>query len=425
MDILIIAMGSHGDVHPMVGLAATLRARGYDAAVLTCPYYEDMIRRAGVPLIPMGTSADLLETMQDPRLWDGHKAFEIVTERMILRFMRPIYKLIAERYVPGRTMLVAPPTSFGARIAREKLGIPLATVHLAPAGIQSVYQSPVLPPLLWDDWVPIWFKRIQYWIINDLVIDRKCAGPVNQFRAELGLPPVRGIFKSWWNSPDRVLCMFPEWYAPKQPDWPAAATFTGFPMWDESSVTPLSPEVEEFLQAGDAPIVFTPGSAMIHGQKFFAAAAGACQQLGQRGILLTRHGDQIPASLPESVRHFSYVPLSRLLNRSAAMVHHGGVGTVAQALAAGIPQVTMPMAHDQFDNAARLERLGIGATLPRHKFTADRLARTLEPLLESRDVFRSCQFRRSQLVGANPLSLAADWIERLSPAPIRRYRAAG
>jgi UDP:flavonoid glycosyltransferase YjiC (YdhE family) len=339
--------------------------------------------------------------------------------------MRPIYDLIADLQVPGRTMLVAPPTSFGARIAREKLGIPLATVHLAPAGIQSVYQTPAIPPLLNADWVPIWIKRLQYWAVNSLVIDRKCAGPINALRGELGLPPVSGILKAWWNSPDLVLCLFPEWYAPRQADWPAATAFAGFPMWDESAVTPLSAEVEEFLQSGDAPIVFTPGSAMIHGHQFFAAAAEACARIGRRGILLTRHAEQIPASLPQSVRHFSYVPLSRLLPKSAAMVHHGGVGTVAQALAAGIPQVTMPMAHDQFDNAARLERLGVGATVPRGKFTADRLARTLEPLLASRDVSFACQRHRFQLAGVTPLSLAADYIEAICPAAIRRYRAAG
>ncbi len=138
---------------------------------------------------------------------------------------------------------------------------------------------------------------------------------------------------------------------------------TGFPLFDEKQVHALSPEVEDFLNAGEKPLVFTPGSAMLQGEKFFAAAAQACALSGRRGILLTRFPKQLPAKLPEGVKHFDYVPLSGLLPRAAAMVYHGGVGTCAQALAAGIPHLITPMAHDQHDNASRVARLGVGVEL--------------------------------------------------------------
>ena len=112
--------------------------------------------------------------------------------------------------------------------------------------------------------------------------------------------------------------------------------------------------------AGEPPIVFTPGSAMYHGQDFFRASVEACKQLNRRGILLTRHAEQIPADLPATIRHFSYAPFSLLLPRAAALVHHGGIGTSAQAMAAGCRQLITPFAHDQFDNADRLRRLGEG-----------------------------------------------------------------
>jgi UDP:flavonoid glycosyltransferase YjiC (YdhE family) len=89
----------------------------------------------------------------------------------------------------------------------------------------------------------------------------------------------------------------------------------------------------------------------------------ACRRLGRRGLLLSRYRDQLPADLPPGVRHFDYVPLSRVLPRAAALVSHGGIGTLSQALAAGIPQLIMPLGFDQFDNAARLGRLGVAATL--------------------------------------------------------------
>ena len=119
----------------------------------------------------------------------------------------------------------------------------------------------------------------------------------------------------------------------------------------------------------------TPGSAMRHAQEFFAESVAACQRLGRRGLLLTRFAEQVPTDLPETIRHLEYVPFSRVLPRAAALVHHGGIGTTAQALAAGIPQLVMPLAHDQPDNAARLERLGVGRTIAPRRYRAARAAR--------------------------------------------------
>src|SRR5262249_39414224 len=157
-----------------------------------------------------------------------------------------------------------------------------------------------------------------------------------------------------------VLAMFPDWYAPPQVDWPKPLMQADFPLWNHNSDAPLPVDVQAFLDAGEPPLVFTPGSANMHGQKFFKAAVEACQQLGRRGILLTQFAEQIPAQLPDAVRHVKYVPLDRLLCRSAAFVHHGGVGSMSQAMLAGIPQIIMPLAHDQFDNATRVKNLNIG-----------------------------------------------------------------
>src|SRR5205085_2067897 len=102
------------------------------------------------------------------------------------------------------------------------------------------------------------------------------------------------------------------------------------------------------------------------------------------------HAAHVPASLPATVRHFAYVPFSQVFPRAAAVVHHGGIGTTAQALAAGIPQVIMPMGYDQPDNAERLVRLGVGAPLPPRRFTGARLAALLGKLLGP-DVRERCR----------------------------------
>jgi UDP:flavonoid glycosyltransferase YjiC (YdhE family) len=94
--------------------------------------------------------------------------------------------------------------------------------------------------------------------------------------------------------------------------------------------------------------------------------------------------------LPEDVRHFAYAPFSRLLPRAAALVHHGGIGTAAQGMAAAVPQLVMPLSHDQYDNAARMARLGVGRMLRPARFRAPAVARALRGLLDSTEVAASC-----------------------------------
>src|SRR6185436_16882143 len=109
-----------------------------------------------------------------------------------------------------------------------------------------------------------------------------------------------------------------------------------------------------------------------------------------RGILVTRYPEQVPAGLPESIRAFEYVPFGRAFPRGAAVVHHGGIGTMAQCMAAGVPQMIMPMAHDQPDNAVRVKRFGIGDYLYPKKFKAGRIAERLGRLIGSEEVKRAC-----------------------------------
>ena len=115
------------------------------------------------------------------------------------------------------------------------------------------------------------------WCIG-LVVDQLLGPEVNGFRRELGLPPVKRIFDRWIHSPTLAIGMFPNWFAPPQPDWIPQIRLAGFPLYDEHDVTQLSPEVESFLGAGSPPIAFTPGSAMTFGHEFFRAAVEACER---------------------------------------------------------------------------------------------------------------------------------------------------
>jgi UDP:flavonoid glycosyltransferase YjiC (YdhE family) len=272
--------------------------------------------------------------------------------------------------------------------------------------------------------LPRWLRDPYMRLADRQIIDRPLAPGVNAFRAELGLPPVRRLFNGWIHSPQLVIGLFPEWFAPPQPDWPPNVHLTGFPLYDESDAREMPPELADFLRAGEPPIVFTAGSAMAQGTEFFRVSAETCRTRGWRGILLTQYPDQL-SPLPNGVRHFDYVPFSGVLPRTAALVHHGGIGTTAQALAAGVPQLVVPFAHDQPDNAVRVRRLGVGDYVRPKEYRTDRVVGKLEALLASAEVRENCRRRAEVMAGSNALETACELIEGLLPTARMPCRGPG
>lgn len=416
MKVLLLPAGSHGDVHPFIGVGMRLQARGHDVTLATSGEFADLAERCQLRFHEIGTAQEFRELTEHPDIWHPLKATALIARQAILPGMRLQYEAIRKLAAPGETVLVGSALGFGARIAHESLGLPLISLHLQPSMFWSAFQSPYLARhALLADWVPRWLKNAQFRFGIWLMFDRNLRQECNAYRAELGLAPVT---TSWelMHSPQKICAMFPEWFAPRQPDWPPHTVHTGFPRWDEKNVTHVTEEVISFLADGTPPIAFTPGSAHRNATDFWLASVDACHRIGRRGMLLTRHVDQIPKNLPSGVRHFPYAPFSEVLPRCAALVYHGGIGTLSQAMAAGIPHVIMPMAHDQPDNALRIRRLGVGDFLWPSQFRGSRLAQLLERLLSAEPVATACRHYQERLVDDDAIGRACDEIENLTPS---------
>jgi rhamnosyltransferase subunit B len=432
LNVLVISFGGGGDIHPMAALSRALFERGHRVCFVSNPYFEPLARKLGLDFAGYGSAERLAGYMQgvnpesrNRRLihaltgasWveQGFARWH-VRKRVIAESMRGVYSLIEQRYVPGETVVVAHTNAFGARIAQEKLGVPLVTVHLQPAVLRSRHDAPGLP--LPDGDNPILRGlRSLLWASIDLCADRIVTPEVNAFRAELGLPPVRRPFAGWVHSPALVLGLFPDWFAPPQPDWPPNTHLSGFPLFDEGSVREMPAEVESYLAAGTPPVVFTVGSFARRSRRFFEVSVEACKMMERRGLLLAPSRDLVPEGLPETLRYFDYVPLSALLPRAAAIVHHGGIGTAGLALAAGIPQLVVPFADDQSDNAARVQRLHAGLVLTRGDYRPRGVARKLGLLLGSKETALACRSAAERIRQRRPLSETCRLIEQLTVAP--------
>ena len=413
LNILIVALGSHGDTHPFVALGQTLQRRGHRVMLLANGVFESLVTSAGLSFVPLNTIDEYHALTQNPDLWHPSRGFSVIMNAAVFSARKQI-ELLGPRIEPGNTVVVGSTIAFGARLAREKFNVPVAMVHLAPAIIRSIDAPPVFGGLPLPRNAPRWLKRFVFAAIDKLIVNRTVMPPLNAFTAEIGLPRIDADFLQWIHSPDLTLGLWPAWFGPPQGDWPPSLRLTGFPLYDERDVAPDMDAVEKFLAAGTPPVLFTPGSAMRFGQSFFAAAVTACSRLGRRAILLTRFKEQIPPSLPDGVIHVDYVPFSLILPRAAALVHHGGIGTMSQALAAGTPQIVMPMGHDQFDNADRAQRLGVSQTVPGPRFGVKSLTKALKLILDNPAVADSAHGVAERFKNHNPLEESAVAIESLA-----------
>jgi rhamnosyltransferase subunit B len=411
MHVILIPFGSDGDVYPFVALGIELQRRGHRVTMITSAYFAGIARGAGFEFAASLSSEDYLSLVGNPDFWHPLRSAPLLVTRSVNPAISVIYELVKRCYRPGESAVVAGTLAFGARVAQDKFGLPLTTVHLQPSAIRSSYEPAVYPGFRWIQRVPRGWRPAVFGMI-DAVADRVYAGPLNAFRIQVGLPPIKKMFGSWWHSPESTLALFPPWYAAPQPDWPAHVSVCDFPLYDAGNLAYPDPDLRSYLDGGEAPLVFTSGSAMTSADEFFAASAAACNLLGRRAIFITRFPNQLPHPLPPLVRHLPYAPFGKLLSRAAAVVHHGGIGTAAQALKAGIPQLVAPCCYDQFDNAAHLESLGVGLTIPRVHYKASAVAAGLSWLLDEPRIRKRCAAISAQFGTGNALTPAADALEQ-------------
>lgn len=413
--ILLTPFGSAGDVFPFIWLGRLLRARGHRVILLTTCLFEEAAAKAGLEFVGLGTKEEFEALQRDARLWKPYLATKLVFSyagQWASRFHEAIRRIAADA---KPSLMLSPVLAFGSRMARESLGIPMITVHLQPAVMISMHDTPVFfSGSAWLSKLPRWLKRMIFSLPNP--VDRFALPGIRKSCGRTGIAPPRSLFREWWDSPDGVLMLWPEWFAAPQPDWPENFFQHTFPLEDLAREQPLSAELAAFLAAGERPVVFTPGSANVQAHRFFVAALGAVEQLQARAVFVTRDLSQLPARLPPSVLAVEYAPFSELVRHASVFAHHGGIGTLSQGLAAGVPQLLMPMAHDQPDNENRLRRLGAGFGIVPGRFTADRVAAALGKLM-SGPAIRSAAAQCAERIRCSPPAAAMlGWMEeRMRP----------
>ena len=417
-------------------MAVTLRDRGCKVRLVAPAMHAPMVLQTGIPF--HGTSADPA-VLDDKNLWHPLRGFAVVW-RAVRPGLRELPGIIAQLPADAPCVIIAHPlalpdavllrdqgivqgtqareeastnaprttayngpdtiapgtldpvtldTASGQRLRTAPRGngarpLYVVAAYLAPSNIPTVHDPLMFGPYRVPRWMPPGLRRWLWRQIGARVIDPVALPEINAGRQAAQLPPVASLFDMMHTAPDLSVTLFPEWFGPPQPDWPQPLVCGDFALFDPAPAAQFPREVEEFFEQGQAPLLFTHGTGNRQAQRFFALAIAATLALGRRAIFLTPHRDQLPPQLPPQIVWQAYLPLRRCLQRAALIVHHGGIGTTAEALNAGVPQLIVPLAFDQFDNGARVTALGAGRMLPHSRLSAQALGGELAALLALR-----------------------------------------
>jgi len=410
MQALLIPMGTPGDVQPFIDLGCALRRRGHVVRLVAHDPFKSRAIQCGFEFESIGNTNQFDQLLNDRNLWNPLKAYRVFAKKLVVPSMRPIVDAVC-KHQTDETVVYAQSMALGARVAQDKFGLKTITVHRQPSFLRSMTDTSKAPSMLVPRWMPKAAKGAQFRVI-DAILDHPYVPPVNELRGELGLSPITRWSKSWLNSPDGVLGFWNDWFAPPQEDWPGNVSLAGF-IADETGEDQPSEKLKQFIDNGEPPIVFTFGSGNRFSERMLAVGAEACRKINRRGLLVSRT-KQSHELASESVMQVDYAPFSWLLPRSAAIVHHAGIGTVGQALAAGVPQLSVAgLVFDTTDTAHRLSKLGVSRRISVRRFSAARAADVLLGLMEDERIKSRARELSISVRSSDALRIACETGERL------------
>ena len=409
LRILFVPFGSEGDVNPLLWLAEGMAARGHKPTFLITPHYRRLAQQRGFPWVPIGTEEEFIRFARDPRLWQTTRGTQMVVRGMLETL--PAYGDGFAKTGGNFDLVVLSSMAMGAAAAAEAAGLPRLTLHMQPALFRSLYDCPVfMEELSWLTRSPRWVKRFFFGLVDVLFWEGARNG-LNAFRRGMNLPPLKDFYTEAFHGTEGVAALFPHWYAPPQPDWPREVRQFGFPVACSPPLQ-LPENVEAFLGPGDPPVAWTHGSANFDIQHFQSRALEVSRELNLRCLLISLDRPEGPR--PAGMLHIAHARFEDLFPRCRAVVHHGGIGTTAKCIVAGVPQLIIPRSHDQPDNASRIVKLGLGCKLSYRKIDSMELVTAVKHLLASETAVSHCKDFQARILAADTLSALCDWAEEIA-----------
>lgn len=385
MNVILFSVGSGGDVMPFVQIGRRLAQRGHRVTLLSHCRYAENARRSGLDFVPLDNAAEHARFVADQPLLNSPAGIPEFLRRHSLANAIDHCQRIAQASRPGNTVIVTRDLfDTAARLAAEKLG----------AALCWIFGNPL---------------QATTWQLKQQLFAGLLRADIDRLRGALGLPQAHETF--WAYGPSPQIALWPEWFGRGGAEFPFALAPVGFVQEDDADRAEMPLVLQQTLRTTDA-VLITAGTGMYLGADFYAAGAEACRRLNIPGILVAQHREQLPGDYPGSIKWIGYLPFGKLMAQVKAVIHHGGIGTLACAMAAGIPQLVLPKGADRPDNASRLKELQIADFLPPPKWQPAVIAQTLDRLLQSPTVQENCRDLAGRLKDSDSVGAACEVIER-------------
>jgi UDP:flavonoid glycosyltransferase YjiC (YdhE family) len=384
--IVVTTIGSAGDLNPFIAVGLELRTRGHDVHFAVEERMRPPLEELGFAVHHLSGDGKTALAPYSRQMFGAMNPFASVRV-IVWHYILPTLPAKIEelrRACEGADLLVSAAVQIAAGAVADLTRMPWASIALTPVTLPSAYlepQPPIFP-------IPSALQRIYNrsgWAMGDAVLRQMVDRPVNAVRRRFGLEPRRDILQ-WGNLSTQLttVAVSPA-FVPRPPDWPAFARMTGFCFWDTPGTWREPPELTAFLaEPGPVVAVSTGSMAPELGDafaRFYQISLSAILRAGARALAIGADPSILPDPLPGGVYALPFAPFSQIYPRCAAVIHHGGIGTTAQGLRAGIPALVIPWGADQFFDGAQVRRIGAGLWMQRRFYNEGRATCALDALL--------------------------------------------
>jgi len=407
--IIIYALGTGGDIDPMVGVGIELQRRGYEIAFLSNDYFKPRILPAGFEFVSVGT-IEQYHKGNTPEAWERTNRTDNFEHYHAPAF-EPAFEYV--KNLAGQNIVVLSlGEENGARVAAEKFNIPVIEFILSPNIIFSAFSPPAPTSWVIPSYIPPFVMRFLLRRNRKVKFNRFCRSPHSaQYRAarERAQCPLKFRSKS---TPLLQIGFFPEWFGMRAKDWPKNLKLVGFPLLNHASSTSRS-ELDTFIEQHGAPIIFTSGTGVKDVEDLFKEGRKICEKLQVPGLFVGGNSGVEFLQGSNLCTHMGYVDFEYALPKALAIIHHGGIGTTAQAIKAGIPQLIRPLKYDQPDNADRIYKLGLGTYVMPEKFKAEQVAPMIGNMLQKAKTSKALAYYAADVCKSAAIVDACDLINQI------------
>lgn len=407
---VIYALGTGGDIDPMVALGIELLRRGYSVSFLSNDYFQPRIVAAGCEFISVGT-VEQYHQGNSVSAWESRNHVDNFEHYHAPAF-EPAFNYVKNLAGKQVVVLVLGEEN-GAAVAAEKFGLPFIKLLLSPNLIFSAYSPPA--PMKWAIPKPIPRFIVRFLLRRNRKTRFKVFCRMEHTQAYLATRKRLECPLTFQTESAAVLQIgfFPEWFGMPAKDWPQNLKLVGFPLQNRASMNSRA-ELDAFIEQQGAPVIFTSGTGVKDVAELFAEGRKICEQLQVPGVFV---GGASGAELLQGSSlclHLNYIDFEYALSKALAIIHHGGMGTTAQAIKAGIPQLIRPIKYDQPDNADRIYQLGLGTYVMPEKFKVEQVAPMLANMLQKAKNSKALRHYAADVNNSSAIVGACDLVEQVS-----------